>query len=231
MLSRNLRGPTGSFGCARAAWLLVCCALSACTQELAASDDPSGAARAGCLEESAPLVGDEPGELGLSASSLSSFIDGMHSAELQWASGATTRVLIAASTSAVAEVRSRRDPDYNQARPAAQCSDYVRMAVRLELRSIDGGLLETIEQAYLTAHSLDEVRGTFEITRENIRGTHLPNWHGSHCRVALRVRTLFARDGTHGSLVDLLRAGSCGSEEGPIMLFSAGHWGARWLNY
>lgn len=210
----------------------VCLAhvLGACEPLLAEQEEPSDARAMGCIEQSTPLVGDTPSPLGFSADDVARTLDGMHSAEVTWARGGTTRVLIAVKVGAVHHVRSRYDT-LQVGQPAAQCTDYGRVSARLELRTLDGALHEVIEAASLTTRGADEVHGRFELDANTLQGTHVTAWRGAHCPLSLRVRVLFARDGTHGSLTDVLRAGACGDDEGQTLLLAAGRWGARWLNY
>jgi hypothetical protein len=204
--------------------------LGACEPLLGEQEEPSEARAKGCVEHSTPLVGDLPSPLGFSADEVARVLDGVHSAEVTWAGGALTRVLITVKVGSVHHVRSRYDAQ-QVGQPAAQCTDYGRVSARIELRTIDGALNEVIEAASLTTRGADEVHGQFELDANTLTGSHVTAWRGPHCPVALRVRVLFGRDGTHGSLTDVLRAGTCGADEGQTLLLAAGRWGARWLNY
>lgn len=214
----------------RLAFVCLSHALGACEPLLAAEEEPSDARAMGCIEHSTPLVGDQPSPLGFSADEVARTLNGLHSAEVTWSGGAVTRALITVQVGSVHHVRARYDAR-QVSQPAAQCTDYGRVIARVELRTLDGALNEVVEAASLTTRGADEVHGRLELDANALTGTHVTAWRGPHCPLTLRARLLFARDGTHGSLTDVLRAGACGDDEGQTILLAAGRWGARWLNY
>jgi hypothetical protein len=204
----------------------------ATADELAAAQARAGSAGSPCLEEISIVPTDRTTKLGFRPDALTPFIAGMRASPFTWASGSRTWVRLSVTEVTPYYVQSRINPAYDVPYSDRRCTNHLRLQGKLTIATDDGRLSEIVSSILFIAYDAHEARGTFELARADVDGTHAPELDDAHCWRSTSFRLLFSTEGAHGSVVDAVQLGDCeGPGLGEPFYYAAGHWGSRWQNY